>query len=80
MQAKLDKSNIEDIIPLTSMQEGMLFHYIMVSDSLEYICFDKCFTRIIKDTSLLCGFVTMGLCMARILIIVFCGILDHCHC
>jgi len=36
MQAKLDSSNIEDIIPLTSMQEGMLFHYMMESDSLEY--------------------------------------------
>ena len=25
---KLDKRNIEDIFALTSMQEGMLFHYL----------------------------------------------------
>ena len=36
MQAKLDKRNVEDIISLTSMQEGMLFHYIMEPDSTEY--------------------------------------------
>ena len=36
MQTKLDRSNIEDIMPLTPMQEGMLFHYIMEADSLEY--------------------------------------------
>ena len=36
MQAKLNKSNIEDIIPLTSMQEGMLFHYLKEPEALEY--------------------------------------------
>ena len=33
---KLDKNNIEDILSLTSMQEGMLFHYVMNPDSTEY--------------------------------------------
>ena len=36
MQTKLDRSNVEDIIPLTSMQEGMMFHYLMESDDAEY--------------------------------------------
>ena len=36
MKAKLDKNNIEDIISLTSTQEGMLFHYMMDPNSLEY--------------------------------------------
>lgn len=33
---KLDKSNIEDILPLTSMQEAMLFQYICSPDSQQY--------------------------------------------
>ena len=36
MDSKLDRSNIEDIIPLTPMQEGMLFHYIMEPETLAY--------------------------------------------
>ena len=36
MQTKIDRSNIEDIIPLTTMQEGMLFHYRMEPDSTQY--------------------------------------------
>ena len=33
---KLDKENIEDILPLTPMQEGMLFYYLKDSDSDYY--------------------------------------------
>ncbi|WP_432409116.1 amino acid adenylation domain-containing protein [Wukongibacter sp. M2B1] len=33
---KLDRKNIEDIMALTSTQEGMLFHYINDSNSKEY--------------------------------------------
>ena len=36
MEIKLDRSNIEDIIPLTAMQEGMLFHSIMEPGSRLY--------------------------------------------
>lgn len=33
---KLDKTNIENIIDLTSLQQGMLFHYINDEKSTEY--------------------------------------------
>lgn len=36
MRAKLDKNNVEDILPLTGLQEGMLFHYMLTPDSLDY--------------------------------------------
>ncbi|MCL2425969.1 MAG: amino acid adenylation domain-containing protein [Oscillospiraceae bacterium] len=36
MRTKLNRSNVEDILSLTSMQEGMLFHYEMNPDSSEY--------------------------------------------
>ena len=36
MQIKIDRNNVEDIMPLTAMQEGMLFHYILNPDSSEY--------------------------------------------
>ena len=36
MSTKLNKDHIEDIISLTSMQEGMLFHYMMDSEGLAY--------------------------------------------
>ena len=36
VQTKLDRNNIEDIIPLTPTQEGMLFHYILDPDSSDY--------------------------------------------
>ena len=36
VQMKLDKKNIEDIISLTSMQEGLLFHYITDQSGQEY--------------------------------------------
>jgi len=36
MQTKIAKNNIEDIITLTPMQEGMLFHYIKDPTNLEY--------------------------------------------
>jgi hypothetical protein len=36
MQTKIDRHSSEDIMSLTSIQEGMLFHYIRGSDSLEY--------------------------------------------
>ncbi|MBW9155187.1 non-ribosomal peptide synthase/polyketide synthase [Clostridium tagluense] len=36
MNKKIDKSNIENIIDLTSTQQGMLFHYISDDDSKEY--------------------------------------------
>jgi hypothetical protein len=34
--AKFDKKNIEDILSLTSMQEGMLFHYLKEPKSDHY--------------------------------------------
>jgi hypothetical protein len=33
---KLDKKNIEEILPLTPMQEGMLFHYLKEPESNQY--------------------------------------------
>lgn len=33
---KLDKQNVEDILPLTNMQEGILFHYLSNESSREY--------------------------------------------
>jgi tyrocidine synthetase-3 len=33
---KLDKKNIEDVLALTPMQEGMLFHYLKDPDSEQY--------------------------------------------
>ncbi len=42
---KLDKSNIQDILGLTPMQEGMLFHYLSNSESkqyLEQLCLTLC--------------------------------------
>ncbi|MCB2311586.1 amino acid adenylation domain-containing protein [Clostridium tagluense] len=33
---KLDRNNIEDVMSLTSMQQGMLFHYIKDKQSTEY--------------------------------------------
>ena len=36
MNIKLEKDNIEDILSLTSVQEGMLYHYSMEPNSLEY--------------------------------------------
>ena len=35
---KLDKTNIEDIVDLTSLQEGILFHYLKdVSKNLYFV-------------------------------------------
>jgi len=34
--SKLDKSNIQDIVALSPMQEGMLFHYLQNPNSSEY--------------------------------------------
>jgi len=42
---KLDKSNIQDILGLTPMQEGMLFHYLSDSEGkqyLEQLCLTLC--------------------------------------
>ncbi|MGB7605467.1 MAG: condensation domain-containing protein, partial [Lutisporaceae bacterium] len=44
-KAKLDKLNIQDILGLTPMQEGMLFHYLCNSESkqyLEQLCLTLC--------------------------------------
>ncbi len=35
-KSKIDKANVEDILSLTSMQEGMLFHYLSDPDSKQY--------------------------------------------
>ncbi len=34
--AKIDKNLVEDVLPLTAMQEGLLFHYVSSPGSLEY--------------------------------------------
>ncbi|HLP45750.1 MAG TPA: condensation domain-containing protein, partial [Candidatus Kapabacteria bacterium] len=36
-EIKIDKQNIEDILALTSMQEGMLFHYLKDPGDDHYI-------------------------------------------
>ena len=35
---KIKKDNIQDIVALTPMQEGLLFHYIAQSDDELYLC------------------------------------------
>ena len=34
---KIDKKNIQDVMPLTSMQQGLLFHYLREPQGLQYV-------------------------------------------
>ncbi len=34
---KIDKKNIQDVMPLTSMQQGLLFHYLREPEGLQYV-------------------------------------------
>ncbi|MCP5050665.1 MAG: amino acid adenylation domain-containing protein, partial [bacterium] len=64
---KLDKEAIEDIISLTPLQEGLLYHYLKVPDSRQYVeqlclrltgevddkLFDESWRKIVKDNEML---------------------------
>ena len=64
---KLDKKNIEDILSLTPMQEGMLYHYLKQPQSSHYVeqlslslsgvidltCFEKAWTFVVESNEML---------------------------